>query len=101
MPTYEYCCSGCGYQYETREGFDAPALQSCPRCGEEARRILYPPPILFKTSGFYVTDNRKGSSYSPPSEQVKPVTAADAGKKSEQEKPAAGIDKSPEAAAAG
>jgi predicted nucleic acid-binding Zn ribbon protein len=52
-------------------------------------------------SGFYVTDNRKGSSYSPPSEQVKSVTAADTTKKSEPEKPAASIDKSPEAAAAG
>ena len=78
-----------------------PLSRAVPRCGEEARRILYPPPILFKTSGFYVTDNRKGSSYSPPSEQVKSVTAADASKKSEPDKPGASVDKSPEAAAAG
>jgi putative FmdB family regulatory protein len=101
LPTYEYCCSGCSYQYERREGFDAPPSQSCPRCGEEARRVLHAPPILFKASGFYATDNRKGSGYSPPSEKVESVTAADSPKASEPEKPAAGSDKTPEAAAAG
>ena len=101
MPTYEYCCSVCGHQYEKREGFDASPVQSCPRCGEEARRVLQSPPILFKASGFYATDNRKGSGYSPPSEKVESVTAADSPKASEPEKPAAGSDKTPEAAAAG
>jgi putative FmdB family regulatory protein len=60
LPTYEYRCIECGHQYERREGFDAPALQHCPKCGGESRRVLYAPPILFKSSGFYVTDNRKG-----------------------------------------
>ena len=59
MPTYEYRCTKCGNEYEKREGFDAPARQRCPRCGAEARRVIHAPPILFKTSGFYVTDNRK------------------------------------------
>ena len=101
MPTYEYCCSACGHQYERREGFDPPAIQSCPRCGEEARRVLHAPPILFKASGFYASDNRRGSGYSPPSEKVESVTAADSPKASEPEKPAASSDKTPEAAAAG
>ena len=101
MPTYEYCCSVCGHQYEKREGFDAPPSQNCPRCGEEARRVLQSPPILFKASGFYASDNRKGSSYTPPSERVESVTAADSAKGSETEKPSAGGDKAPEAAAAG
>ena len=101
MPTYEYCCSACGHRYERREGFDAPATQGCPRCGAEARRVIHPPPILFKASGFYVTDNRKGSSHSPAGEPIKSVTAADSPKASEPEKPAASGDKTPEAAAAG
>ena len=33
----------------------------CPVCGEEAKRVLHAPPIVFKGSGFYVTDSRKGS----------------------------------------
>ena len=61
MPTYEYKCSSCGNQYETREGFDAPSRQPCPRCGATAKRVLFPPPVVFKGSGFYVTDSRKGS----------------------------------------
>ena len=60
MPLYDYKCSSCGNQYEMREGFDAPARQPCPKCGQEAKRILHPPPIVFKGSGFYITDSRKG-----------------------------------------
>jgi putative FmdB family regulatory protein len=69
LPIYEYRCSGCGHQYERREGFDAPAVQHCPKCHAESRRVIHAPPILFKGSGFYVTDNRKsalvGSSSGP------------------------------------
>jgi putative FmdB family regulatory protein len=62
VPQYEYKCTQCGNQYETREGFDAPPRQPCPKCGAEAKRILFAPPIVFKGSGFYITDSRKGSS---------------------------------------
>ena len=61
MPLYEYKCTSCNNQYETREGFDAPSRQPCPKCGSVAKRILHPPPIVFKGSGFYITDSRKGS----------------------------------------
>ncbi len=61
MPLYEYRCDSCKHQYEKREAFEAPSLQACPQCGGGARRVLHPPPILFKGSGFYVTDNRKPS----------------------------------------
>lgn len=62
MPTYAYKCTSCDNHYETREGFDAPARQPCPRCGAIAKRVLFAPPIVFKGSGFYITDSRKGSS---------------------------------------
>ena len=62
MPIYEYKCTQCDNRYETREGFDAPSRQPCPKCGGQAKRILFPPPIVFKGSGFYITDSRKGSS---------------------------------------
>ena len=60
MPNYEYKCTQCENQYETREGFDAPSRQPCPKCGAIAKRVLFAPPIVFKGSGFYVTDSRKG-----------------------------------------
>jgi len=62
VPTYVYKCMACEYQYETKEGFDAPARQTCERCGAVTRRVLFPPPIVFKGSGFYATDSRKGTS---------------------------------------
>jgi putative FmdB family regulatory protein len=59
VPTYEYRCADCANHYETREGFDAPSTQPCPRCGGRAKRVLFAPPVVFKGSGFYVTDSRK------------------------------------------
>jgi len=58
VPTYEYECSA-GHRYEKREGFDASATQRCARCRRIARRVLHAPSIVFKGSGFYVTDSRK------------------------------------------
>ena len=62
MPTYEYRCPDCAHEYEKREGFDAPAAQKCPQCGGTAQRVIHAPPIVFKGSGFYVTDSRKPDS---------------------------------------
>jgi putative FmdB family regulatory protein len=62
MPRYDYRCTNCGHVYEKREGFDAPAVQECPECAGTARRVLTPPAIVFKGSGWYVTDSRKGSA---------------------------------------
>ncbi len=61
MPTYDYKCTACEHRYEMREGFDAPPRQNCPVCGGLAKRVLHAPPIVFKGSGFYITDSRKGS----------------------------------------
>ena len=61
MPIYEYRCPDCEHEYEKREGFDAPAQQTCPNCGGGARRVLQAPPIVFKGSGFYVTDSRSSA----------------------------------------
>ena len=76
MPTYEYRCTSCGHQYETREGFDAPARQDCPRCGATAKRLLFPPPIVFKGSGFYITDSRKGSNQVTVSDSATPTATS-------------------------
>lgn len=72
MPTYEYECPS-GHRYEKREGFDAPASQRCAQCRRMARRVLFAPPIVFKGSGFYVTDSRKSSA--PSESDAKPDAA--------------------------
>jgi putative FmdB family regulatory protein len=106
LPTYEYRCTECGHQYERREGFDAPATQRCPRCRGESRRVLYAPPVLFKASGFYVTDNRKGglvgsasaSSGSNGGDGDKEIAGIEAAPK--ESKPAAKAPEKPSEAAA-
>jgi putative FmdB family regulatory protein len=104
VPLYDYKCTSCNHQYETREGFDAPSRQPCPNCGNEAKRVLHPPPIVFKGSGFYITDSRKGSQatlaensrWDTSSEANKP---ADATKTSAESKPAPAASSSDSTAA--
>ncbi|MCW5853057.1 MAG: zinc ribbon domain-containing protein [Anaerolineae bacterium] len=61
MPVYVYQCPTCG-QFEQRQSFNDPALQTCPTCGQPVRRLIRPAPIVFKGSGWYSTDSRSGSS---------------------------------------
>ena len=60
MPLYEYECDICRYRFEMKQGFDAEPIDICPQCQGRARRVLHSTPLLFKGSGFYITDSRKG-----------------------------------------
>ncbi len=65
MPVYEYQCTSCDHNFEQRQGFDAEPICACPQCDNQARRLFRPAPIIFKGSGFYVTDyNGKSPSAS-------------------------------------
>lgn len=59
MPIYEYECQPCGAHFEKKQGFDDEPAAECPQCEGEARRVIRSVPIIFKGSGFYVTDHRK------------------------------------------
>ncbi|NLW56240.1 MAG: hypothetical protein GX050_06440 [Firmicutes bacterium] len=62
MPTYDYECAKCG-QFEQFQKITEEPLTSCPHCGGEVRRkISRNVGIIFKGSGFYITDNRKPDS---------------------------------------
>jgi len=56
VPLYEYRCSKCGHRFEKIENHAASARKKCPKCKGKAERILAPPAIQFKGSGWYVTD---------------------------------------------
>ncbi len=59
MPLYDYQCSQCRKVLEVRHGFDERYEQPCDACGGALVRVIGPAPIIFKGSGFYVTDSRK------------------------------------------
>lgn len=90
MPRYDYRCLDCQHQYEKREGFEAPALQKCPTCGGTARRVIHAPPILFKGSGFYITDSRPATPEAETAASSEPASPAkgDGEKRAKTEAPA-------------
>ena len=61
MPTYEYECKGCGYNFDVFQNIKDEPLKICPECGKELRRLINGGTgVIFKGGGFYVTD--KGGS---------------------------------------
>ncbi|MDR5684174.1 MAG: zinc ribbon domain-containing protein [Armatimonadota bacterium] len=58
MPVYEYRCPQCDNRFETFHGVDAQAPR-CPRCGATPRRVYGSIGIVFRGSGFHVTDYRR------------------------------------------
>ncbi|HKS92498.1 MAG TPA: FmdB family zinc ribbon protein [Tepidiformaceae bacterium] len=69
MPTYEYHCPACNATYDLRQSFSAETTHTCEECGKGiAKRVLHAPPVVFKGSGWYVTDSR-GKSSSPVSDR--------------------------------
>ena len=64
VPLYDYQCDHCGHRFEVRQGIKEDPLTVCPQCEGSIRRVIHPVGIVFKGSGFYVTDNRRPSSTS-------------------------------------
>ena len=62
MPTYEYRCTACGHFFDVRQGFHDPVEAACPQCHSASQRIIQPVGIVFKGSGWHITDYRKASS---------------------------------------
>ena len=59
MPIYEYECEECACSFELNRRFDEDEGNlCCPQCRGKVRRLFSLPAIIFKGSGFYVTDNR-------------------------------------------
>jgi putative FmdB family regulatory protein len=62
MPTYEYECKTCGYSFDAFQPMSEAPLKICPQCGKEVRRLINGGSgVIFKGSGFYITD-KKGAS---------------------------------------
>jgi putative FmdB family regulatory protein len=82
MPTYEYECSNCGHKFEKFQSIKASPIKKCPACGKNtAQRLIgMGAGLIFKGSGFYITDYR--------SESYKEKAKAEAGAPASDSKPA-------------
>lgn len=90
MPTYEYVCSKCDSEFEAFQSMKDAPLTTCPECGKKGgvkRKIGGGAGLIFKGTGFYITDYKSKPS---------PKSDGDSGGKSESAKPSA-----PSAPAAG
>ncbi len=62
MPVYEYRCTICGSTFERVTNFGDTSVATCPNGHSDTQRIFSAPGIVFKGSGFYITDNRSNAS---------------------------------------
>jgi len=99
MPTYEYVCEKCGHQFEKVQPISAKALTVCPKelcaqkrwgAGKVKRAITGGAGLLFKGSGFYITDYRS-DKYKEAAKKDAPSTTSSSDSKSAktESKPAA------------
>jgi putative FmdB family regulatory protein len=59
MPIYTYRCENCGVQFERQQSFNDEPLKRCPECNKDKlRKVITPAGIVFKGSGWYITDNK-------------------------------------------
>jgi putative FmdB family regulatory protein len=65
MPTYEYECKSCSHVFDVFQSITEAPVKICPKCGKDVRRVINGGMgVIFKGSGFYVTDKNKGASAS-------------------------------------
>jgi putative FmdB family regulatory protein len=92
MPTYDYKCDACGRQFERFQSITASPLRKCPTCGKlKLRRLIGPGAgLIFKGSGFYITDYRsegyKSAAKGESATDAKPATEAKAATDAAQSK---------------
>ncbi len=66
MPTYEYKCPKCGTEFEVFQKITAKPVAQCPKCGAKADRLLSGGAgLVFKGSGFYITDYKRAGEKKP------------------------------------
>jgi len=80
MPTYDYKCEACGHRFEAFQSIKDDPIEKCPSCGNYSVQRLISPGggLIFKGSGYYITDYRnKNSSYSQAAKNDTPSSTSD------------------------
>ncbi len=94
VPIYDYRCDSCGHAFSAVQSYTDATLEECPQCGAKPRKVLTSPAIVFKGSGWYKTDSRKGSADAKADakaegkSEAKPDATADKGPKAAEPKAA-------------
>ncbi|MGH7233348.1 MAG: FmdB family zinc ribbon protein [Nitrospiraceae bacterium] len=77
MPIYEYVCQSCQHRFEVKQRFSDAPVSTCVRCGEAVTKVISAPAIMFKGSGWYVTDySDKFKAPAQPEATQKPVNGS-------------------------
>lgn len=95
MPLYEYECESCHHRFEVQQKFSDPLVDKCVRCGKGVRKLISAPGIMFKGSGWYVTDY--SNKLKDPSQAKQPESPA----KEAKDGAAPGSEKAPAKSEAG
>jgi putative FmdB family regulatory protein len=74
VPIYEYQCDDCAEKFEVKQSMKDDPLTTCPQCGKRVQRLISSPAIMFKGSGWYVTDYSDKMKPSSGSEAPVPTT---------------------------
>jgi putative FmdB family regulatory protein len=89
MPTYEYRCKACGHEFEEFQSMSSDPLTMCPKCAKPSLKRLMSSGVglIFKGSGFYLTDYKKSntSSGSNAKSELKPESKSDSNSASKTE----------------
>ncbi len=88
MPTYDYLCKDCGHTFEIFQSMSDSSLTECPSCNGKVRRIISGGTgLIFKGSGYYITDYKNGKSSSKEkSGTIKESSNKESTKKEKKEK---------------
>lgn len=77
MPLYTYRCNECGYQFDRQQRMSEAPLTDCPTCNGRVRRVVNAVGVVFKGSGFYITDSRNGKNASLTTSSSETTTTTD------------------------
>jgi putative FmdB family regulatory protein len=93
VPIYEYECDSCHFHFERKQSFDEEPVSACPKCKGKAKRVIHSIPVIFKGSGFYITDSRTDTDHEKSKQELpkkkeskKEVGKKEVGKKEESKK---------------
>ena len=95
MPIYEYVCQSCQHQFEVKQKFSDDPISSCVRCGQAVKKIISAPAIMFKGSGWYVTDYSDKMKDPGQSNSAEPASKPANGKTDQKTQPATSSSEPP------